>query len=111
MKKIFTYMAMVMAVVMFAACDDIYNSNNYYDEDDYYESLISGLYKPKPGTFGEVIAVEQIIPFEVEQAPEPEPAPEPIVVVEPEPEAEPYRPTALDGLKSWLKKVMKDVSE
>ena len=36
MKKIFTYMAMVMAVVMFAACDDIYNSNNYYDEDDAY---------------------------------------------------------------------------
>ena len=82
----------------------------HHDEDDYYESLISGLYKPKPGTLGEVIAVEQIIPFEVEQAPEPEPAPEPIVV-EPEPEAEPYRPTALDGLKSWLKKVMKDVSE
>lgn len=83
----------------------------HHDEDDYYESLISGLYKPNKTTMGEVIAVEQKIPFEVEQAPEPEPAPEPIVVVEPEPEAEPYRPTALDGLKSWLKKVMKDVSE
>ena len=82
----------------------------HHDEDDYYESLISGLYKPNKTTMGEVIAVEQKIPFEVEQAPEPEPAPEPIVV-EPEPEAEPYRPTALDGLKSWLKKVMKDVSE
>ena len=80
-------------------------------DDDYYESLISGLYKPNKTTMGEVIAVEQKIPFEVEQAPEPEPAPEPIVVDEPEPEAEPYRPTALDGLKSWLKKVMKDVSE
>ena len=83
----------------------------HHDEDDYYESLISGLYKPNKTTMGDVIAVEQKIPFEVEQAPEPEPAPEPIVVVEPEPEAEPYRPTALDGLKSWLKKVMKDVSE
>lgn len=83
----------------------------HHDEDDYYESLISGLYKPNKTTMGEVIAVEQKIPFEVEQAPEPEPAPEPIVVVEPEPEVEPYRPTALDGLKSWLKKVMKDVSE
>ena len=83
----------------------------HHDEDDYYESLISGLYKPNKTTMGEVIAVEQKIPFEVEQAPEPEPAPEPIVVVEPEPKAEPYRPTALDGLKSWLKKVMKDVSE
>ena len=83
----------------------------HHDEDDYYESLISGLYKPNKTTMGEVIAVEQKIPFEVEQAPEPEPAPEPIVVDEPEPEAEPYRPTALDGLKSWLKKVMKDVSE
>ena len=83
----------------------------HHDEDDYYESLISGLYKPNKTTMGEVIAIEQKIPFEVEQAPEPEPAPEPIVVDEPEPEAEPYRPTALDGLKSWLKKVMKDVSE
>ncbi len=82
----------------------------HHDEDDYYESLISGLYKPNKTTMGEVIAVEQKIPFEVEQAPEPEPAPEPIVV-EQEPEVEPYRPTALDGLKSWLKKVMKDVSE
>ena len=83
----------------------------HHDEDDYYESLISGLYKPNKTTMGEVIAIEQKIPFEVEQAPEPEPAPEPIVVDEPEPEIEPYRPTALDGLKSWLKKVMKDVSE
>ena len=82
----------------------------HHDEDDYYESLISGLYKPNKTTMGEVIAVEQKIPFEVEQAPEPEPAPEPILV-EQEPETEPYRPTALDGLKSWLKRVMKDVSE
>ena len=82
----------------------------HHDEDDYYESLISGLYKPNKTTMGEVIAVEQKIPFEVEQAPEPEPAPEPIVV-ESEPEAEPKRPTALDVLKDWLKKVMKDVSE
>ena len=82
----------------------------HHDEDDYYESLISGLYKPNKTTMGEVIAIEQKIPFEVEQAPEPEPAPEPILV-EQEPETEPYRPTALDGLKSWLKKVMKDVSE
>ena len=57
-----------------------------------------------------MIAVEQKIPFEVEQAPEPEPAPEPILV-ETETEAEPYMPTALDGFKSWLKKVMKEVSE
>ena len=41
----------------------------HHDEDDYYESLISGLYKPNKTTMGEVIAVEQIIPFEVEQAP------------------------------------------
>ena len=60
---------------------------------------------------GEVIATQTEIEWDVEQAPEPEPAPEPVVDVEPEPELEPHEPTALDALKNWLKRVMKDVSE
>ena len=36
MKKIFTYMTMVMAVTLFAACDDRYTDNDYYDADDAY---------------------------------------------------------------------------
>lgn len=35
MKKIFTYMTMVMAVTLLAACDNHY-SDSYYDEDDAY---------------------------------------------------------------------------
>ena len=94
--------------------DDLSNevkNEVHHDEDDYYESLIAGLYKPRKVTLGEVIATQTEIEWDVEQAPEPEPAPEPVVDVEPEPELEPHEPTALDALKNWLKRVMKDVSE
>ena len=83
----------------------------HHDEDDYYESLIPGLYKPEKVTVGKIIGKQTEIEWDVKPAPEPEPAPEPVVEVEPEPEVEPHEPTALDTLKNWLKKVMKDVSE
>ena len=83
----------------------------HHDEDDYYESLIPGLYKPEKKTVGQIIGTQTEIEWEVEQAPEPEPAPEPVAEIEPEPEEDTSEPTALDTLKSWLRKVMKDVSE
>ena len=83
----------------------------HHDEDDYYESLIPGLYKPEKVTVGKIIGKQTEIEWDVKPAPEPEPAPEPVVEVEPEPEVEPHEPTTLDTLKNWLKKVMKDVSE
>ena len=84
--------------------------SNHHDEDDYYESMISGLYKPKEiTTIKEIIATQIEIPFEVEQAPEPEPAPEPA----PEPEVieEPHEPTTIEKLKAWLNGFMKEVAE
>ena len=83
------------------------------NEDDFYEDLIPKLYKPakkKPSTMKEVLAKEQVLPFEVEKAPEPEPAPvpepEPVVVVE-----EPHEPTIIDKWKSWLSRLAKNVAE
>ena len=81
----------------------------HHDEDDYYESLIPGLYKPEKVTVGKIIGKQTEIEWDVKPAPEPEPAPEPVVEVEPEPD--PHEPTALDTRKNWLKMVMKDVSE
>ena len=72
------------------------------NEDDFYEDLISLLYKPVvKTTMGEVITKEPH--FEVEQAPEPEPAkPEPVVETDSiGPKQEKVR-TALDKLKDWL---------
>ena len=58
----------------------------------------------------EVLAKEQVLPFEVEKAPEPEPAPvpepEPVVVVE-----EPHEPTIIDKWKGWLSRLAKNVAE
>ena len=83
------------------------------NEDDFYEDLIPKLYKPakkEPSTMKEVLAKEQVLPFEVEKAPEPEPAPipepEPVVVME-----EPHEPTIIDKWKSWLSRLAKNVAE
>jgi len=83
------------------------------NEDDFYEDLIPKLYKPakkEPSTMKEVLAKEQVLPFEVEKAPEPEPAPipepEPVVVME-----EPQEPTIIDKWKSWLSRLAKNVAE
>ena len=82
------------------------------NEDDFYEDLIPKLYKPakkEPSTIKEVLAKEQVLPFEVEKAPEPEPAP--IPVPEPIVEEEPQEPTIIDKWKSWLSRLAKNVAE
>ena len=82
------------------------------NEDDFYEDLIPKLYKPakkEPSTMKEVLAKEQVLPFEVEKAPEPEPAP--IPVSEPIVEEEPQEPTIIDKWKSWLSRLAKNVAE
>ena len=82
------------------------------NEDDFYEDLIPKLYKPakkEPSTMKEVLAKEQVLPFEVEKAPEPEPAP--IPVPEPIVEDEPQEPTIIDKWKSWLSRLAKNVAE
>ena len=82
------------------------------NEDDFYEDLIPKLYKPakkEPSTMKEVLAKEQVLPFEVEKAPEPEPAP--IPVPEPIVEEEPQEPTIIDKWKSWLSRLAKNVAE
>jgi len=83
------------------------------NEDDYYEDLIRGLYKPavkKTPTMAQAIVQE--LPFEVDSAPDPEPA----VVPDPEPEKEeeqeePTEPTILDKWKKWLTDLMNVVTE
>jgi cell division protein FtsZ len=72
------------------------------NEDDFYEDLISLLYKPVvKTTVGEVITKEPH--FEVEQAPEPEPAkPEPVVKTDSIALRQEKVRTALDKLKEWL---------
>ena len=80
------------------------------NEEDYYEDLIGGLYKPavkKTPTMAQAIVQE--LPFEVDSAPDPEPA----EVSDPEPEEDEddKEPTALDRLKNWLNNLMKDVTE
>ena len=85
------------------------------NEDDYYEDLIRGLYKPavkKTPTMAQAIVQE--LPFEVESGPGPEPA----VVTDPEPEEdeeqeqeEPTEPTILDKWKKWLTDLMNVVTE
>ena len=72
------------------------------NEDEFYEDLISLLYKPVvKTTMGEVITKEPL--FEVEQAPEPEPAkPEPVVETDSIAIRQEKVRTALDKLKDWL---------
>ena len=72
------------------------------NEDEFYEDLISLLYKPVvKTTVGEVITKEPH--FEVEQAPEPEPAkPEPVVETDSIGLKQEKVRTALDKLKEWL---------
>ena len=70
--------------------------------------VIPKLYKPAKRTkVVEVLAQE--LPFEVESAPEPEPAP--VVEVEEKEKEVPVEPTAVDRLKGWLTRMMKEVVE
>ena len=78
------------------------------DDEAVYEELIPKLYKPAKRTkVVEVLAQE--LPFEVESAPEPEPAP--VVEVEEKEKEVPVEPTAVDRLKGWLARMMKEVAE
>ncbi len=80
-------------------------------EDDYYEDIIKKLYKPvaKPTMAN---AIQQVLPFEVEPAPEPEPAPMPEPEPEPIPEPEePTEPTILDKWRRRLNDFVKSVTE
>ena len=78
------------------------------DDEAVYEELIPKLYKPAKRTkVVEVLAQE--LPFEVESAPEPEPAP--VVEVKEKEKEVPVEPTAVDRLKGWLTRMMKDVAE
>ena len=83
------------------------DTNVHSNEDDYYEDMISKLYKPsKKATMSKIIAKQTEIVFDVQPAPEPEPA----VVPEPEPE-ESEAPTIISKWKGWLNNLMKDISE
>ena len=77
------------------------------DEDDFYEDLISQLYKPmKPITMAKAITQEPS--FEVDCAPEPEPAPKPEPDVEPEPPVagdSRIVSSAIEKLKDWLNRL------
>ena len=94
-------------------------TNVHQNEDDYYEDLIRGLYKPpmKTPTIAQVIT-QQELPFEVDPAPEPEPA----VVQESEVRSEgegaesqeseePAEPTILEKWKKWMTDLMNVVTE
>ena len=97
-------------------------TNVHQNEDDYYEDLIRGLYKPpmKTPTIAQVIT-QQELPFEVDPAPEPEPA----VVNEAEERREgvrregaesqeseePAEPTILEKWKKWMTDLMNVVTE
>ena len=79
----------------------------YRNDDEYFESLIPLLYKPRKKTVAEVIT--QTLPFEVEVMPEPEPA----VIPEPEPEPEPEeeeKPTMVNKWRRWLDNVVKGLT-
>ena len=79
----------------------------YRNDDEYFESLIPLLYKPRKKTVAEVIT--QTLPFEVEVMPEPEPA----VIPEPEPEKEPeeeVKPTMVNKWRRWLDNVVKGLT-
>ena len=94
-------------------------TNVHQNEDDYYEDLIRGLYKPpmKTPTIAQVIT-QQELPFEVDPAPDPEPA----VVQESEVRSEgegaesqeseePAEPTILEKWKKWMTDLMNVVTE
>ena len=94
-------------------------TNVHQNEDDYYEDLIRGLYKPpmRTPTIAQVIT-QQELPFEVDPAPDPEPA----VVQESEVRSEgegaesqeseePAEPTILEKWKKWMTDLMNVVTE
>ena len=94
--------------------------NVHRNDDDFYEDLISQIYKPtkKHPTVKEVLATDQKLPFEVEVKPEPEPAvkvEEPKKVEEHKPVeeevVEEQQPTIIDKWRTWLNGFMKEMSE
>ena len=79
----------------------------YRNDDEFFESLIPLLYKPRKKTVAEVIT--QTLPFEVEVMPEPEPA----VIPGPEPEKVPEeeeKPTMVNKWRKWLDNVVKGLT-
>ena len=106
--------------------DDLSNEAKkevHHDEDDYYESLIPGLYKPaKVTTIGKIIGKQTEIDFDSVEAPETEKADsdcksEDYLVPDFKSdttdgnEEEHREPTTLDRLRNWLNGFMKDISE
>ena len=94
-------------------------TNVHQNEDDYYEDLIRGLYKPpvKTPTIAQVIT-QQELPFEVDPAPDPEPAVVNEAEVRREGERgesqeseEPEEPTILEKWKKWMTDLMNVVTE
>ena len=85
----------------------------YRDENDFYEGLISKLYKPiEKKTVADVLEPE--LPFVVTPAKEPEPAVElqsPVTEPVEEPEEEPKPLTIIEKWRTWLNNLMKDVTE
>lgn len=79
--------------------------------DDFYEDLIPKLYKPiKKKKVAEVIT--QMLPFEVEPAPDPEPAPASIPeTIQTSEVQEPEEPTMVGKWRTWLNNMMKTVTE
>ena len=100
--------------------DDLRNEvqkDVHHDEDDYYEDLISQLYKPKKiATLGHSLVKEQELEFKVEPASAPEPAVNPAPTPEPESESEPIeepeealrQQTIIEKWKTWLNELVRD---
>ena len=100
--------------------DDLRNEvqkDVHRDEDDYYEDLISQLYKPKKiATLGHSLVKEQELEFKVEPASAPEPAVNPAPTPEPESESEPIeepeeaprQQTIIEKWKTWLNELVRD---
>ena len=100
--------------------DDLRNEvqkDVHHDEDDYYEDLISQLYKPKKiVTLGNSLVKEQELEFKVEPASAPEPAVNPAPTPEPESESEPIeepeealrQQTIIEKWKTWLNELVRD---
>ena len=100
--------------------DDLRNEvqkDVHRDEDDYYEDLISQLYKPKKiVTLGNSLVKEQELEFKVEPASAPEPAVNPAPTPEPESESEPIeepeeaprQQTIIEKWKTWLNELVRD---
>jgi len=97
----------ILATGMEDSLKDEVKTDVYRNDDEYFESLIPLLYKPRKKTVAEVIT--QTLPFEVEVMPEPEPA----VIPEPEPEKVPEeeeKTTMVNKWRRWLDNVVKGLT-